>query len=227
MHGKARANIVNSCLISSLMGQVVKTMKLTNMRVHVRGTPVHKGSAVTSLVTKILPVVAELKEAFDAYKDMQEDMETGSVAGLSTPQPGPSGLEATLVQSPQPGADDVASQPGTVTVSSHLEADPLPQASASSIPSKHTSIAALQHLTGVIKTGQIQLNQELADSLHKVLVHGLDQETRSNLDTDIKLPSNCNRLGVLGCNPEIYKQASMEIKARTGPGNKIKSRHGH
>ncbi|GFO42250.1 hypothetical protein PoB_006875500 [Plakobranchus ocellatus] len=36
-----------------------------------------------SLVNKILPVVAELKKAFDAYKDVQEAMETGSELGLS------------------------------------------------------------------------------------------------------------------------------------------------
>ncbi|GFO04024.1 hypothetical protein PoB_003052900 [Plakobranchus ocellatus] len=164
-----------------------------------------------SLVTKILPVVAELKEAFDSYKDGQEDLETGSVADLPTPQPGPSGLEATLAQSPQPGAEDAASQPGTVD--SLPEVDPIPQASTSSILPKHSAITALQHLTGAVKTGQIELNQEVADSVQKVLVHGLDQTTKSNLDADIKLPSNCDRLAVLGCNPEIYKQASTEVKA--------------
>ncbi|GFO37946.1 hypothetical protein PoB_006445100 [Plakobranchus ocellatus] len=63
---------------------------------HPTGTPIHKRSDQLSLVTKILPVVAELKEAFDSYKDGQEDVETGSVADLPTPQQGPSGLEATL-----------------------------------------------------------------------------------------------------------------------------------
>ncbi|GFN91602.1 hypothetical protein PoB_001810800 [Plakobranchus ocellatus] len=48
---------------------------------------------------------------------MQEGMESGSELGLSIPQPGPSGLEGTRVQSPQSGADDVASQSSTLDIS--------------------------------------------------------------------------------------------------------------
>ncbi|GFO23303.1 hypothetical protein PoB_004980800, partial [Plakobranchus ocellatus] len=62
----------------------------------------------------------------------------------------------------------------------------------------NNGISADHHLNGVIKTGQIQLNQEVAVSHLKVLVHALYEETRTSLDSDIKLPSNCQTDGNTG-----------------------------
>ncbi|GFN86070.1 hypothetical protein PoB_001257600 [Plakobranchus ocellatus] len=98
--------------------------------------------------------------------------------------------QARRVQSPQPRTDEMASQPGTVTLGTHLDADLLPQASTSSKALQQNGITALQHLTGAIKTGQIQLNQEVALSMHKVLVHRLDQETGRISTGTLSYPRN-------------------------------------
>ncbi|GFR93074.1 hypothetical protein ElyMa_002633300 [Elysia marginata] len=77
---------------------------------------------------------------------------------------------------------------------------------------KSEGIATLRRLTGVVKTKQVELDTDIAESIEKVLTHGLDEESKNNLTDSIKMPANCARLEVLGCNPEIYRQASAEAK---------------
>ena len=52
----------------------------------------------------------------------------------------------------------------------------------------------LRPLTGVFKVGQIEINHDVAENIKKVLAHGLEKEMRANLDTDVRLLSNCERI---------------------------------
>ena len=74
------------------------------------------------------------------------------------------------------------------------------------------SISVLQHLTGVINVGQVAINTDVADGVKKVLTQGLDQEIRTKLNAYVKLPSNCEQMEVLKCNPKIYQQIFSAVK---------------
>ena len=55
------------------------------------------------------------------------------------------------------------------------------------------SISVLRPLTGVIKVGQVEINNDVAESIKKVLTH-LDKEIRAKLDANVRLLSNCERI---------------------------------
>ncbi|RUS88602.1 hypothetical protein EGW08_003628 [Elysia chlorotica] len=162
----------------------------------------------------MIPVVAELKEAFDAYKDDQEstgttpELEQTNAPGASQQASAVDGAPESQASTPCTESEDMQRRAGT---SGRSPETPQPNLTADTrVPN---SVFTLQQLTGVVKTGQVQINQEVGESITKVLTHGLDKEIRDKFDTDIRLPSNCERMAVLGCNPEIYKKAPPEVKS--------------
>ena len=86
----------------------------------------------------------------------------------------------------------------------------LSQADPTSLPS--ASISTLKSLTGMQVGNKIVINETMAESVSHVLTHGMGAETIQTLDSTIKMPLNCDRLGVIVCNPEVFRQAPMDIK---------------
>ena len=64
---------------------------------------------------------------------------------------------------------------------------------------------------------KIVINETAAESVSHVLTHGMEAETIQTLDRTIKMPLNCDRLRLIVCNPEVFKQAPGGYK-NTGKG---------
>ena len=179
-------------------------------------------------LVSIIPVVTELKQACDFFNQTEEG-EVGSVdipiptaadpttsmAPVSNndprqaiaPSPGPSTENAdlqTLVRSP------LAQTPTNESNFATSDTGELSRADPTSLPS--ASISTLKPLSGMQVGNKIVLNETVAESVSHVLTHGMEAETIQTLDRTIKMPLNCDRVGVIVCNPEVFKQASVDIK---------------
>ena len=179
-------------------------------------------------LVSIIPVVTELKQAYDFFNQPEEGgvgsddipIPTGadpttSMAPVSNndprqavaPSPGPSTENADLQTS---GRSLVAQTPTNESNFGTSGTGELSRADPTSLPS--ASISTLKSLTGMQVGNKIVINETVAESVSHVLTHGMEAETIQTLDRTIKMPLNYDRLGVIVCNPEVFKQAPMDIK---------------
>ena len=172
--------------------------------------------AQLSMVTKILPVVAELKVAYDNYWENQEPPPATQDDDLPTAQELPN-LETPLRQethsptpTPQPSTSTATTPLATITATGVNPSIP----TASPDVDSHTGITTLQQITGLIRNDETQIDATVASTISKVLTNGLEGEARSKLEQEIPHISNCPRIAVLACNTEVYRQAPTEVKAQ-------------
>ena len=110
------------------------------------------------------------------------------------PSPGPSTENADLQTS---GRSLVAQTPANESNVRTSDTGELSQADPTSLPS--ASISTLTSLTGMQDGNIIIINETVAESVSHVLTHGMEAETIQTLDRTIKMPLNCERLGVIVC----------------------------
>ena len=67
-------------------------------------------------------------------------------------------------------------------------------------------------LSGQGNGNKIAIHDTVAESVTKVLIHGLEDGTAKALEKAIDMPSNCERMTVVSCNSEVYRHASMEAR---------------
>ena len=62
-----------------------------------------------------------------------------------------------------------------------------------------------------VKTGPI-INSNIAKGVNQVLEEGLSTSARDKIHETYDTPSNCKRMSVITCNPEIYKSSSKPTR---------------
>ena len=153
--------------------------------------------AQLAIVTKVLPVVNELKEAYDSFYENQvapptsqdddsltEELLTNVVTASPAVHslPSPQGVQPS---GPQPSTS-TATSPVPMAVA--LEDTSPPVTPTNAQPS--AGIATLQQIAGVTKNDQATIDGAVASIIATVLTNGLDGESRAKLDQSIPTISN-------------------------------------
>ena len=145
--------------------------------------------AQLAIVTNILPVVNELKEAYDSFNENQENSPT-SQDDESIPEE-----LLTNIVTASPAAHSPPSprsvQPSGPQPSTSTATPPVPMAVALEDTSPTVTptnaqppagIATLQQIAGVTKNDQATIDGAVASTIATVLTNGLDVESRAKLD---------------------------------------------
>ena len=144
-----------------------------------------------AIVTNILPVVNELKEAYDSFNENQENpptsqddesipeelltnIVTASPAAHSPPSP-----RSVQPSGPQPSTSVLPPHP--CRWQSHLRTDTSPTVTPTNAQPP-AGIATLQQIAGVTKNDQATIDGAVASTIATVLTNGLDVESRAKLD---------------------------------------------
>ena len=71
-----------------------------------------------------------------------------------------------------------------------------------------------ESIAGTQALEEYNLQNNLAKGVEKMLSEGLSKDTSAQLTQKYETPTNCARLAVLPCNPEVFKNASAKAKSR-------------
>ena len=137
-----------------------------------------------SLVTRMLHVVAELVESFDANEEYDQGTADTDPGLMDTyfPQNAPQVESQHFCPIPhRPASDDTRPQVGPSVPQSEMLHFNLSAIS--------DSITVLRSLTGVFKVGHIEINHHVAENIKKVLAHRLDKEMRAKVEADVRILS--------------------------------------
>ncbi|GFS06209.1 kinesin-like protein [Elysia marginata] len=75
-------------------------------------------------------------------------------------------------------------------------------------------MAYFDNVAGISTEKEYNVQPKIATGVEKILSEGLSKETVDNLYKKYQRPTNCTRLAVLPCNPEVFKHASTKAKMR-------------
>ena len=71
-----------------------------------------------------------------------------------------------------------------------------------------------EFLAGTQVLAESNLHNDLAKGVEKMLSEGLSKDISAQLIQKYETPTNCHRLAVLPCNPEVFKNSSTKAKSR-------------
>ncbi|GFR98349.1 hypothetical protein ElyMa_004499300 [Elysia marginata] len=75
-------------------------------------------------------------------------------------------------------------------------------------------MAYFDNVAGISTEKEYNVQPKIATGVEKILSEGLSKETVDNLYKKYQRPTNCTRLAVLPCNPEVFKHTSTKAKMR-------------
>ncbi|GFO20149.1 hypothetical protein PoB_004665400 [Plakobranchus ocellatus] len=70
------------------------------------------------------------------------------------------------------------------------------------------------NLAGTDALEEVLIDENIATGIDKVLTDGLSKEMHKQVASKYTPPSNCKRLNVVDCNPEVFKNASSRARYR-------------
>ncbi|RUS72865.1 hypothetical protein EGW08_019371 [Elysia chlorotica] len=76
------------------------------------------------------------------------------------------------------------------------------------------TLSYFNFLTGSSAPLEIFIDADIAFGVEKVLAEGLTKDNLNTLQDKYNPPTNCSRISVLQCNPEIFKNTSQAPKTR-------------
>lgn len=145
----------------------------------------------------IIPVVNELKHAYD--KEMEECEVMEEAVGLN--------LAA------RPKNDEVRKEPDP---NLNLDLESVEEQEDGEIDLDDdgpcSSISYFRNVAGTTKPEGPKINEDLATCITNILCNGLQPADKGKLFEKYMKPSNCPRMDALPCNPEIFKSVRKETR---------------
>jgi len=161
-------------------------------------------SAIKEQLSKLLdlvPVVNELKKAYDTYNDeMDEENEKSPY----------------VTKSQEMQRDNENDKTPNVTVSHDLNND-LEKGEAT------YSVDYFKGVSGTIVSEGPIINEDIATGVANILQSGLEATKLEKLKENYLTPKNCERLNTVECNNEISKMVSSQIRLRDSHLKKVQN----